>query len=108
MFSQDCNKMMEFTNMFLLSIQGVSEFGSRIHIAYCLPLEEKMNKRRNGCRGSSLTIGGRTILINPVLRSMSTYDTNIPFSLNKLKENGYNQEKIFLVRMEKEDEVLPR
>jgi len=71
MISQDANKSMEYIDTFSCTIGkwsirylGVPVSGSRLHIADWLPLDEKMLKRLDGCQGSSLSIGGRTSLLD--------------------------------------------
>jgi hypothetical protein len=80
MVSQDMIKAVEYAETFNCSngkwpikYLGVPVSGSRLHIADWLPLNEKIMKRLDGWQGSSLSIGGRTILINSCLSSMPTY-----------------------------------
>ena len=49
---------------------GVPVSGSKLHIRDWLPLDEKITKRLDGWKGSVLSIGGRTVLLNACLSSI--------------------------------------
>jgi hypothetical protein len=80
MVSHDMNKAAEYADAFNCGIGnwpikylGVPGSGSKLHIADWIPLTEKILKRLDGWQGSSLSIVGRTILLNSCLSSMPTY-----------------------------------
>ena len=52
---------------------GVRVSGSILHVRDWLPLDEKSIKRLDGWKGSVLSIGGRTVLLNACLSSIPTY-----------------------------------
>lgn len=70
MVCQEDAKALMYSNMFNCSVGdwpikylGVPVSGSRLHIADWIPLDEKMLKRLDCWKGSSLSIGGRYTLI---------------------------------------------
>ena len=80
MVSQDDNKSLEYSNMFNYAIGdwpikylGVPVAGSRLHVADWMPICEKLLKRLNGWKGSSLSLGGRLVLINSCLSNLPIY-----------------------------------
>jgi mannosylglycoprotein endo-beta-mannosidase len=80
MVSQDETKSLEFSNMFNCAIGkwsikylGVPVAGSRLYIADWLPIIEKIMKRLDGWKGSSLSLGGRPVLINSCLSNLPVY-----------------------------------
>lgn len=52
---------------------GVPVSGSKLHVADWVPLDAKLLKRLDSWQGSSLTIGGRTILIQACVSNMPIY-----------------------------------
>jgi len=71
MVSQDESKSLEFSNMFNcasgkwpIKYLGVPVAGSRLHVADWLPICEKIMKRLDGWKDSSLSLGRRLVLIN--------------------------------------------
>ena len=80
MVSQDDNKSLEYSNMFNCAIGdwpikylGVPVAGSRLHVADWMPICEKLLKRLDGWKGSSLSLGGRLVLINSCLSNLPIY-----------------------------------
>ena len=80
MVDQDPEKSSIFSEMFNCSIGkwpikylGVPVSGSRLRVADCIPLVEKINKRLDGWKGSSLSLGGRLTLLNACLSSIPIY-----------------------------------
>jgi hypothetical protein len=64
MVSQDDAKSIQFSNLFKCAIGkwpikylGVPVAGSRLHVADWMPISEKMVKRLDGWKGSSLSLG---------------------------------------------------
>jgi hypothetical protein len=64
MVSQDDAKSIQFSNLFNCAIGkwpikylGVPVAGSRLHVADWMPISEKMVKRLDGWKGSSLSLG---------------------------------------------------
>ena len=47
--------------------------GSKLHVADWLPICEKLMKRLDGWKGSSLSLGGRLVLINSCLSNLPVY-----------------------------------
>ena len=52
---------------------GVHVSGSQLRVADWLPLVEKINKRLDGWKGGSLSLGGRLTLLNSCLSSIPIY-----------------------------------
>jgi hypothetical protein len=80
MVSQDEAKSLEFSNMFNcttgkwpIKYLGIPVAGSRLHVADWLPICEKVMKRLDGWKGSSLSLGGRLVLINSCLSNLPVY-----------------------------------
>jgi hypothetical protein len=51
--------------------------GSRLYVADWLPIYEKIMKRLDGWKGSSLSFGGRLVLINSCLSNLPIYDVYV-------------------------------
>ena len=71
MVDQDLEKSITFSEMFNCDVGkwpikylGVPVSGSRLRVADWLPLVEKINKRLDGWKGASLSIGERLTLLN--------------------------------------------
>ena len=80
MVDQDPEKSSIFSEMFNCSIGkwpikylGVPVSGSRLRVADWITLVEKINKRLDGLKGSSLSLGGRLTLLNACLSSIPIY-----------------------------------
>jgi hypothetical protein len=72
---------------------GVPFLGSRLHVADWIPIEEKMFKRLDGSQGSSLSLGGRLVLINSSLSNITMYDMSMYCSQSQLSGKGTLLEK---------------
>jgi hypothetical protein len=59
--------------LFPIKYLGVPISASRLHVVDWIKLEEKMTKKLDIWRGGSLSIGGRTVLINSSLSSAMIY-----------------------------------
>jgi len=77
---QDSEKSNTFLKMFNCAIGkwpikylGVPISRSRLRVADWLPLVEKINKRLDGWKGGSLSLGGRLTLLNACLSSIPLY-----------------------------------
>jgi hypothetical protein len=80
MVSYDEQKALAFTDMlncatgtWPIKYLGVPVSGSRLHVVDWLNLNEKIMKRLEGWQCTSLSYGGRLILLNACLSSMPTY-----------------------------------
>ena len=56
---------------------GVPVSGSRLHISDWRPLVEKIDKRLDGWKGGTLSLGGRITLLNACLSSMPLYSMSM-------------------------------
>jgi hypothetical protein len=52
---------------------GIPVSSSRLHVADWLPIGENLLKRLDGWKGSSLSLGGRLVLINSCLSNLPVY-----------------------------------
>jgi hypothetical protein len=84
MVSQDDAKSIEFSNLFNCAIGkwpmkyvGVPVAGSRLHVADWVSICEKLHKRLDGWKGSSLSLGGRLVLINSCLSNLPIYAMSV-------------------------------
>jgi hypothetical protein len=80
MVSSDDQKALAFSEMlncatgsWPIKYLGVPVSGSRLHVVDWLNLNEKIMKRLEGWQCTSLSYGGRLILLNACLSSMPTY-----------------------------------
>uniref|UniRef100_A0A0A9B3Y8 Reverse transcriptase domain-containing protein n=1 Tax=Arundo donax TaxID=35708 RepID=A0A0A9B3Y8_ARUDO len=80
MIQNDELKTVEYADMFNYAIGswplkylGVPFSGSKLHVVDWIPMDEKQLKRLDGWQGGSLTIAGRTTLINSSLSSVPIY-----------------------------------
>jgi hypothetical protein len=80
MVSSDDQKEIEYADMmncttghWPIKYLGVPMVGSRLHIKDWVFMGEKMTKKLDGWKGSSLSYGGKLVLINACLSSISTY-----------------------------------
>jgi hypothetical protein len=84
MVSQDDTKSIEFSNLFNCAIGkwpvkylGVPVASSILHMADWMSICEKMIKRLDDWKGSSLSLGGRLVLINSCLSNLLVYDMSM-------------------------------
>jgi hypothetical protein len=61
------------TGVFPMRYLGVPISANRLHVVDCARMEEKSAKKMDVLQGNSLTIAGRTILINSSLTNSSIY-----------------------------------
>jgi hypothetical protein len=59
--------------VFPIKYLGVPISASRLHVADWLKLEEKLDKKLDIWQGNSLSIGGRTVLINSSISNIAIY-----------------------------------
>jgi hypothetical protein len=52
---------------------GIPVSSSRLHVADWLPIGENLLKRLDGWKGSSLSLGGRLVLINSCMSNLLVY-----------------------------------
>ena len=113
MVSQDDAKNLEFSNMFSCAIGKwpikyleVPVAGSKLHVADWIPIIEKLLKRLDGWKGSSLSMGGRLVLINSCLSNLPVYAMSMYWlPMSTISKNGLCQENIFLAGREFEKEI---
>jgi hypothetical protein len=113
MVSQDDAKNLEFSNMFNCAIGkwpikylGVPVAGSKLHVADWIPIIEKLLKRLDDWKGSSLSMGGRLVLINSCLSNLPVYAMSMYWlPMSTISKNGLCQEKIFLAGREFEKDI---
>lgn len=114
MVSQDGGKSLEFSNLFNcvvgkwpIKYLGVPMSGSRLHVADWILIEEKFFKKLDGWKGSSLSLGGRLILINSSLSSVPIYAMSMySLPLSNIRKNGYGAEKILLARGKAKEKIF--
>jgi hypothetical protein len=80
--------------------------GSKLHVGDWIPITEKFLKRMDGWKGSSLTLGGRLVLINSWMSNLLVYAMSMYLATCVyFKQNGYCQKKFFLAGREFEKEI---
>jgi hypothetical protein len=80
--------------------------GSKLHVADWIPIIEKLLKRLDDWKGSSLSMGGRLVLINSCLSNLPVYAMSMYWlPMSTISKNGLCQEKIFLAGREFEKDI---
>jgi hypothetical protein len=113
MVSQHTSKSIDYSNMFNCAIGnlpikylGVPMAGSRLHVADWLPISEIFLKRLDWWKGSSLSLGGRLVLINSCLSNLPVYTMSMFWLLaSVLDKMDTVRKRFFLARGKHEKEI---
>jgi len=78
---------------------GIPVSGSRLHVGDWTPLIDKISKRLEGCKGGSLSLGGRLTLLNSCLSSIPLYSMSMYLLLKTvIKKIDTIRKRFFLAR----------